>query len=92
MRRLPVWSAEGSEFSADRAGKPLASGRFSCRTLRTFIALQNMLAAVPYREDRGGTAVEYGLIAALIAAVIAGTVAAVGTRVVTMFTNLANAF
>lgn len=91
MRRLPVWSAEGSRFSAGRAGQPLAS-RVSCLALRTFTALQNTLAAVPCRDDRGGTAVEYGLLAALIAAVIAGAVAAVGTRVVTMFTNLANAF
>jgi pilus assembly protein Flp/PilA len=51
-----------------------------------------MLAAALYRDDQGGTAVEYGLIAALIAAVIAGAVAAVGSRVLTMFTNLANAF
>jgi len=55
-------------------------------------ALQNLIAAVLYRDDRGGTAVEYGLLAALIAAVIAGVVAVLGTRVLTMFTNLANAF
>ncbi len=60
--------------------------------LGAFTRLQNLLAAVLYREDRGGTAVEYGLLAALIAAVIAGVVAALGTRVLTMFTNLANAF
>jgi pilus assembly protein Flp/PilA len=54
--------------------------------------LQNLLAAVLHRDDWGGTAVEYGLLAALIAAVIAGVVAVLGTRVLTMFTNLANAF
>jgi pilus assembly protein Flp/PilA len=88
MDGQPVWSAESS---AGSAGWPLANRRVRCRALSTFTTLQNMLAAVLYREDRGGTAVEYGLIAALIAAVIAGVVAGIGTKVVTMFTNLANA-
>jgi pilus assembly protein Flp/PilA len=44
------------------------------------------------RRDQGGTAIEYGLIAALIAAVIAGVVAAIGLNVNQMFTNLLNAF
>lgn len=56
------------------------------------ITLQNLAAAVLNRDDRGGSAVEYGLLAALIAAVIAGVVSVLGTRVLTMFTNLANAF
>ena len=60
--------------------------------LSALTALQNLLWAVLYRDDRGGTAVEYGLLAALIAAVIAGVVGVLGTRVLTMFTNLANAF
>ena len=50
------------------------------------------LTEVLHLDDRGGTAVEYGLVAALIAAVIAGAVALVGARVLTMFTNLASAF
>jgi pilus assembly protein Flp/PilA len=60
--------------------------------LSAFTRTQNLLAEVLNRDDRGGTAVEYGLLAALIAAVIAGVVAVLGTRVLTMFTNLANAF
>jgi len=56
------------------------------------ITLQNLAAEVLNRDDRGGSAVEYGLLAALIAAVIAGVVSVLGTRVLTMFTNLANAF
>jgi Flp pilus assembly pilin Flp len=56
------------------------------------ITLQNLAAEVLHRDDRGGTAVEYGLLTALIAAVIAGVVSVLGTRVLTMFTNLANAF
>ena len=92
MDRQPVWSPEGSCSSVGQGGEPLASGRVSSLTLRTVTSLQNMLAAALYRDDQGGTAVEYGLIAALIAAVIAGAVTAVGSRVLTMFTNLANAF
>lgn len=60
--------------------------------LSAFTRTQNLLSAVLHRNDWGGTAVEYGLLAALIAAVIAGAVGVLGTRVVTMFTNLANAF
>jgi pilus assembly protein Flp/PilA len=60
--------------------------------LGAYVTVQNRLAAVLYRDDRGGTAIEYGLMAALIAAVIAGVVGVLGTRVLTMFTNLANAF
>jgi pilus assembly protein Flp/PilA len=60
--------------------------------LSAFTRTQNLFAAVLNRDDRGGTAVEYGLLAALIAVAIAGVVAVLGTRVLTMFTNLANAF
>ena len=52
---------------------------------------QNLIAEA-LRRDQGGTAVEYGLIAALIAAVIAGVVAALGVKVNQMFANLLNAF
>jgi pilus assembly protein Flp/PilA len=57
-----------------------------------FVTLQIYLARLLRRDDRGATAVEYALMAALIAAVIVVAVAAVGARVTTMFTNLANAF
>ena len=43
------------------------------------------------RDDRGATAVEYGLLVALIAAVIVGIVAAVGTDVQNAFQTIANA-
>ncbi|MGN6681445.1 MAG: Flp family type IVb pilin [Streptosporangiaceae bacterium] len=52
---------------------------------------QNVIAEA-LRRDHGGTAVEYGLIAALIAAVIAGVVGALGVKVNQMFANLLNAF
>ena len=41
-------------------------------------------------DQRAVTALEYGMIAALIAAVIVGAVTSVGTRLRTTFTNLGN--
>ena len=41
------------------------------------------------RDESGATAIEYGLIAALIAVVIITGVTAVGTQLSTAFTNLA---
>jgi pilus assembly protein Flp/PilA len=40
------------------------------------------------RDESGATAIEYGLIAALIAVVIITGVTAVGTKLSTMFNNL----
>ncbi|MES2180823.1 MAG: Flp family type IVb pilin [Pseudomonadota bacterium] len=40
------------------------------------------------RDEDGVTAIEYGLIAALIAIVIVGTVATVGTNLKTVFTTV----
>lgn len=42
-------------------------------------------------NDRGATAVEYGLMVALIAAVIITAVALIGNDLGVMFTNIANA-
>jgi pilus assembly protein Flp/PilA len=41
-------------------------------------------------DENGVTAIEYGLMAALIAAVIAGAVTALGGNLSTMFTGIAN--
>ena len=43
-------------------------------------------------DDRGATAVEYGLIIALIAAVVAGAVALLGTTVLNAFTSGVSGF
>ena len=48
--------------------------------MKTYIRIQNMLAELK-ESERGATAVEYGLIVALIAAVIVALVAAVGSGV-----------
>lgn len=55
-----------------------------------FVALQTFLAT--RRDDeRGATAVEYGLIVALIAAVIVGTVGLLGTQIDTKFQEVLTA-
>jgi pilus assembly protein Flp/PilA len=41
-------------------------------------------------EEKGATAVEYGLMVALIAAVIITAVALIGTNLDTLFTDVAN--
>jgi pilus assembly protein Flp/PilA len=43
------------------------------------------------RQEDGVTAIEYGLIAALIAVVIIGAVTIVGTSLVTIFTSVSTA-
>jgi len=49
--------------------------------LNCFVALANFLSQRLGRDERGATAVEYGLIVALIAAVIVITVGLLGTAV-----------
>ena len=51
----------------------------------------NNLFARFVRDESGATAIEYGLIAALIAVVIIGAVTAVGTSLNTTFTSVAGA-
>jgi pilus assembly protein Flp/PilA len=43
------------------------------------------------RDESGATAIEYGLIAALIAVVVIGAVTAVGTKLSTTFSNVSTA-
>ena len=56
--------------------------------LNYFVALASALAQRLDRSDRGATAVEYGLIVALIAAVIIGAVLAVGQLVLGAFNSV----
>jgi pilus assembly protein Flp/PilA len=51
-----------------------------------------MVAAMKrfWNDESGATAVEYGLMVALIAVVIITAVALIGTRLDTMFTNVAD--
>jgi len=43
------------------------------------------------RDESGATAIEYGLIAALISVVIIGVLTTIGTNLNTKFTSVANA-
>lgn len=43
------------------------------------------------KDESGATAIEYGLIAALIAVVVIGAVTAVGTNLSAKFNNISNA-
>jgi pilus assembly protein Flp/PilA len=48
------------------------------------------LAESRLKVENGATAVEYGLLVALIAAVIVGTVALLGTQINTAFTSISS--
>ena len=58
--------------------------------LKFVVFLQNCLTQPLRRDDRGATAVEYGLLVALIAAVIVATVATLGTKIEAAFTTVVN--
>ena len=58
--------------------------------LRCFVYIQNTLARTLQR-DEGATAVEYGLMVALIAAVIVTAVTLIGTNLTSVFNKVANA-
>jgi pilus assembly protein Flp/PilA len=57
--------------------------------VKRFVSLQNSLA-IALRSDRGATAVEYGLLVALIAAVIIGIVVIVGKQVSNAFNTVSS--
>ena len=59
--------------------------------LQVFVALQSFISDMPDRFNRenGATAVEYGLMVALIAIVIITAVALVGTNLKTVFSTVA---
>jgi pilus assembly protein Flp/PilA len=61
----------------------------SKQLLSVFVAIQNRIAAVRDQE-RGATAVEYGLMVALIAVVIIVAVRALGDNLRALFENVAN--
>jgi pilus assembly protein Flp/PilA len=58
---------------------------------RYFLYIENTLHRQLLRDDRGATAVEYGLMVALIAAVIVAAVALIGTNLTSIFNSVANA-
>jgi pilus assembly protein Flp/PilA len=58
--------------------------------LELIVSMQNKIASVLPKGDRGATAVEYGLIVTLIAVVIIAALIAIGNNLNTEFTNVAN--
>jgi pilus assembly protein Flp/PilA len=57
--------------------------------LYMYCLLQNLAARRPWKSEEGVTAIEYGLIAALIAVVIIGAVSTVGSHLTTTFNTVA---
>ena len=56
--------------------------------LYMYCLLQSLAARRPFKSEDGVTAIEYGLIAALIAVAIITAVTLVGTNLNTMFTTV----
>lgn len=59
--------------------------------LKSYVFVQSYLAGLLNRDDRGATAVEYGLMVALIAGAIILTVTALGGALNGIFTTVTNA-
>jgi pilus assembly protein Flp/PilA len=59
--------------------------------LNYLVTLASFLTQRLGRDDRGATAVEYGLMVALIAAVIVTAVTLIGTNLTSVFNMVANA-
>ena len=59
--------------------------------LKILVSLQRLATASLNRDDRGATAVEYGLMVALIAGVIIVAVTLIGTNLNTLFNTVATA-
>ena len=57
--------------------------------LHLYCWLQNLAARRPFKSESGVTALEYGLIAALIAVVIIGAVTTLGTNLNSTFHTVA---
>jgi pilus assembly protein Flp/PilA len=54
--------------------------------------MKNSMIGRFLRDESGATAIEYGLIAALIAIVIILSLAAIGADIASIFTNVTNGF
>jgi pilus assembly protein Flp/PilA len=79
--RATLWGVAG--FHPDHDAKPWKGNTM----LRQFVKFQNKLAQI--RDERGATAVEYGLMVGLIAVVIIFAVTTLGTKLNTLFSTVA---
>jgi len=57
--------------------------------IKTYVSALALIAGLKKREDRGATAVEYGLMVALIAVVILAAVQLLGTNLQSRFNQIA---
>jgi pilus assembly protein Flp/PilA len=60
--------------------------------IHMFTLVQSLFEWLQSRDERGATAVEYGMIVALIAAIIVGVVTTVGGQVESAFNSLVGQF
>ncbi|MEG9227002.1 Flp family type IVb pilin [Aeromicrobium sp. Sec7.5] len=56
--------------------------------IKFYATMLSFVATAPKRDEKGATAVEYGLLVALIAAAIIIAVTAFGTNIATIFNNV----
>lgn len=56
--------------------------------LKLYVSLRNYLDQSLRQDDRGATAVEYGLLVALIAVVVIVAVTALGSKLSTLFNSV----
>jgi pilus assembly protein Flp/PilA len=59
--------------------------------LTYWVYLQNLVAGLLDTDDRGASAVEYGLLVALIGAVIVTAITLIGTNLTSIFNKVAHA-
>lgn len=81
----------GESISRSDPGAPARRLLKGASLLKFYVAVQNFLAGPVHRDDRGATAVEYGLIVTFIALAIIAAVTSLGTKLATAFQNAANA-
>lgn len=84
------WRVGAGHAERDSWSKPLRNSSSPVKgteMLSHLVKFQAKIAAL--RSDRGATAVEYGLMVALIAIVIIVAVALIGTNLSTMFNKVA---
>jgi pilus assembly protein Flp/PilA len=80
----------GGTAPPGRPGRGLRSAYWKGHSMLQLISLMhNKIADVLRKDDRGATAVEYGLIVTLIAVVIIAALIAIGNNLLAEFNNVA---
>ena len=90
-RDHPGFSLLGGAVPASRGGLAACRPPKEGPTLKFIVFLQNLLSQPLRQDDRGATAVEYGLMVALIAVVIIGAVTLLGNNLSALFNTIAGA-